>query len=77
MYGMEHQNENKKLLKQIKEVDQQIEVVERKLSAELAPKGEGRMNLLNEKMDLINQKLNLTIQITETKRNWGGPMPEA
>lgn len=77
MYGMEHQNENKKLLMQIKEVDQQIEVVERKLSAELAPKGEGLMNLLNEKMDLINQKLNLTIQITETKRNWGGPMVSA
>ena len=77
MYGMEHQNENKKLLKQIKEVDQQIEVIERQLSAELAPKGEKRMNLLNEKMDLINQKLNLTIQITETKRNWGGPTVSA
>lgn len=74
---MKHQTKNKNLLKHIKEVDQQIEVIERKLSADIAPKGEERMNLLNEKMDLINQKLNLTIQITETKRNWGGPMPEA
>ena len=77
MYGMEHQNENKKLLKQIKEVDKKIDVVDGMLNTETLPEGRSYLSLMNEKMDLINQKLNLTIQITETKRNWGGPAPEA
>lgn len=73
MYGMEHQDKNKQLLSQIADVDAQIKEVEQKLNAEVKPSGEKRMDLLNQKMDLINAKSDLIVQVTETKRNWGGP----